>query len=30
MTQLLPAGDVDLAEKFRVLTYQSIIDSYAR
>jgi CubicO group peptidase (beta-lactamase class C family) len=30
MTQLLPAGDLDLSGKFRALTYQSIVDSYER
>jgi len=30
MTQVLPAGDLDLSDKFRVLTYQSIVDSYER
>jgi len=30
MTQLLPAGAIDLHDKFKVMVYQSIIDSYER
>ena len=30
MTQLLPAGAIDLQDKFKVMVYQSIIDSYGR
>ncbi|MHB8094137.1 MAG: serine hydrolase domain-containing protein [Candidatus Aminicenantales bacterium] len=30
MTQLRPAGDIDLQEKLKVLVYQSITDSYER
>lgn len=30
MTQLLPAGGLDLQTKFETLVYQSIVDSYAR
>jgi CubicO group peptidase (beta-lactamase class C family) len=30
MTQLLPAGNSNLHEKFRVMVYQSIVDSYGR
>jgi hypothetical protein len=30
MTQLLPAGAIDLQDKFKVMVYQSIVDSYER
>jgi CubicO group peptidase (beta-lactamase class C family) len=30
MTQLLPAGGIDLHAKFRTLVYQSIVDSYKK
>ena len=30
MTQLLPAGNSDLHEKFQTMVYQSIVDSYER
>jgi CubicO group peptidase (beta-lactamase class C family) len=30
MTQLLPAGAIDLHDKFKVMVYQSIVDSYER
>jgi len=30
MTQILPAGDLDLQAKFRALVYQSIVESYSR
>lgn len=30
MTQLLPAGGIDLQDKFKVMVYQSIVDSYER
>lgn len=30
MTQLLPAGAIDLQDKFKVMVYQSIVDSYKR
>jgi CubicO group peptidase (beta-lactamase class C family) len=30
MTQLLPAGGSDLHERFRVLVYQSVVNSYGR
>jgi len=30
MTQLLPAGNSDLHDRFRVMVYQSIVDSYGR
>jgi CubicO group peptidase (beta-lactamase class C family) len=30
MTQLLPAGTIDLHDKFKVMVYQSIVDSYER
>jgi CubicO group peptidase (beta-lactamase class C family) len=30
MSQVLPAGDLDLSDKFKALTYQSIVDSYER
>jgi CubicO group peptidase (beta-lactamase class C family) len=30
MTQLLPAGAIDLHDKFKAMVYQSIVDSYER
>ena len=30
MTQLLPAGGLDLQAKFKTLVYQSIVDSHER
>ena len=30
MTQLMPAGTSDLHERFRVMVYQAIVDSYAK
>jgi CubicO group peptidase (beta-lactamase class C family) len=30
MTQLLPAGAIDLQDKFKAMVYQSIVDSYER
>jgi CubicO group peptidase (beta-lactamase class C family) len=30
MTQLLPAGTIDLQAKFRTMVYQSIVESYGR
>ena len=30
MTQLLPAGGIDIKDKFKAMVYQSIVDSYER
>jgi CubicO group peptidase (beta-lactamase class C family) len=30
MTQLMPAGNSDLHDRFRVMVYQAIVDSYER